>query len=320
MIAEVNAMAAHAVASGLAVPARDVQAVLALQRRTLPLDEAGLAGLAATHENLRRVVAPATPRTLSILASEAKRRSSGFLALGPIPIIRYLTVAGLVFLVALIGLGLSPDVNREAGGILDSSGTTLLLNLLFVLSAAGLGAVFAAMFRVNRHVAAGTYDPHFEATYWISIVLGLIAGLVLAELIPEAFEGETSAEFSLARPVLALIGGFSATVVFRILQRLVDAVESVFRGSSEELVTSQIEAARARLAVQQAEDRIRLSSRLVRLQQTLKDGVTVGDVDEALSGILDDLMPGRAAATPPPADFKPAPAPPPPPPDTEASG
>ena len=138
------------------------------------------------------------------------RRFSWLPSLGPVALVRQLTLVGVLFLIGFILLGLSSSVSRTSGGILDSSGTTLLVNLLFVLCASGLGAVFAALFRINQYIARRTYDPIYESSYWVNIVLGLIGGLLLAELLLEIFDsgvdGDPS-ETPFARPLLALVVG-----------------------------------------------------------------------------------------------------------------
>lgn len=309
LVAEIDAMAEYALAEGMPVPPKLVRAVLAIQKADGLQDAAGQTALAGAHDELRRMVAPATPRTLLVLRREAnrKRRIGWLPSFGPVRVVRQLMVVGIAFLIALITLGLSPDVSRDSGGILENSGTDLLLNLLFVLSAAGLGAVFASLFKVGRFVSNGTYDPKFESTYWINIVLGLIAGLVLAELIPEVLQTDTStSDFNFARPVLALLGGFSAAAVWRILRKLVDAVESVFRGNADEIVKAQVESARSRLALQQTEDRIKMSTKLVQLQQTVGDGAGTADVQAAIQGLLDEVLPYDGTTPPPPQQSAPS--------------
>lgn len=72
---------------------------------------------------------------------------------------------------------------------------------------------------------------HSEARHssdWVRFNLGLIAGMVLAVLVPIDTGSKT-----FERPLLALLGGFSASVVYRILQRLVDTLESSCRSMAE---------------------------------------------------------------------------------------
>ena len=62
---------------------------------------------------------------------------------------------------------------------------------------------------------------------------GLIAGIVLPELIP------VQGDQALSRPLLALLGGFSASVVYRLLSRLVDTLESLFQGDPREFLAER---------------------------------------------------------------------------------
>lgn len=66
---------------------------------------------------------------------------------------------------------------------------------------------------------------------------GLIAGLILAELVLVDTGGSLEV---LSMPILALLGGFSSTAVYRILNILVSAVESLVRGGTEDLVKSRL--------------------------------------------------------------------------------
>jgi hypothetical protein len=91
----------------------------------------------------------------------------------------------------------------------------------FRLTAAAVGACFANLFRAYRYVSAGTYDPKLDMSYWMRLILGLIAGYILAELISLDFDT------MLGRPLLAILGGFSASAVFKFLERLVQSVETI---------------------------------------------------------------------------------------------
>lgn len=143
-------------------------------------------------------------------------------------------VAAIVSLVALVLLSLSQKVNAQesTSDILKSSGIPLLLNELFFLAAAGLGASFATLFRAHKYIIEGTYDPKYDTLYWSRFILGIIAGLILVEFIP--FETSNQAT-PIARPLLAMLGGFSATVVYQILSRLVDSVGSIVQGDVSEI-------------------------------------------------------------------------------------
>ena len=113
----------------------------------------------------------------------------------------------------------------------------------------GLGACFAGLFQANRYIANNTFDPKFESSYWIRIVLGLMAGIILAELIPlnllsesgtsGSESGGSSSIAALGKPVLALLGGFSAAAVYRIIARIVDALESLVRGDTKDAMAAR---------------------------------------------------------------------------------
>lgn len=289
---ECHAMARFALSTGRSVPVRVVQVMNEYPLEASDaLDAASIRALSRAHERLTQVVAPATPRTIMLMEAEP----STFLEfMGPVRLARSLSLLAVGLVVAFIALALSPDVNRTARGILDTSGLPLLLNLLFLLSAAGLGATFAALFRISPYIAAGTYDPRYESTYWIRIILGLIAGLLLAELLPEVMgleDGANAAGFNLGRPLLALVGGFSAAVVFRILNRVVEAVESLVRGDTRQMVQSQIARAHADVSHQLRQERTRIAVLLLHLQQRLERGEDPAAIGQALRGAVEDLIP-----------------------------
>jgi uncharacterized membrane protein YeaQ/YmgE (transglycosylase-associated protein family) len=217
LVEQLHAMAAHALERGLPIPA-DVVATLA--------DDAARDAerLVGAHTLMARLVAPATPGSLVVLHEEHRTVGRwGFL--GPVRLVRLLLAAAGAFLLLFIACSLSPAVNGAGGDIFTTAGTSLLINELFLLAAAGMGATFAALSRANRYIANRTFDPAYEASYWMNVVLGLIAGMVLASLLTAQGGGGTA-----TRPVLALLGGFSASLLHRVLVRLVETVESLLVG------------------------------------------------------------------------------------------
>jgi hypothetical protein len=132
----------------------------------------------------------------------------------------------------------APLVAAAVGG---ESFTDLLLRELFLLSAAGLGACLTALYRVSREVSRATYDPELDHTFVQRVVLGMAAGLVLAELIPLGPDSS-----ALALPAIALVGGFGASVVQRVLSRIVSALEALFSGDADEQEDARRELAQKR--------------------------------------------------------------------------
>ena len=299
---ECEAMAKHALASGLKVSGALLQQLkeleLSIQGDREPSNSAMMRQLGDCHARLSRLIAPATPRTILLLDSAKEQRGS-LRFLGPVPLIRQMMLAALLSLIALICLTLSPEVNgtKANSDILVGSGIPLLLNELFLLSAAALGASFSALFIANRYIQEGTFDPKFNISYWIRFVLGLIAGFTLATLIDlDALQkvgegnGSSGSSNAFARPLLAMIGGFSAAVVYRILSRLAETVESLFRGDMREQNKASSEAENSRLQAEAQQGKGRLAYRLMTLQKKMSDGTSTENVQQEFDALLQELV------------------------------
>lgn len=280
LIEECEAMARYALHHGLPVaPELIAQLGSLIDRQTLPPTQPPKPhaaphavphhALAAIHRKLAAAIAPATPQAVTLL--DEQHRSDHPLAwLGPVPLIRLLTGAAIVFLIAVIATGMSPDVSSENidRGFLQSDGTRLLWNTLFLLFCAGLGASFATLFQAHRYVAASTYDPKYDASYGARLILGVIAGLILVEMLPaQLFDHGSMHNFG--KPALAMLGGFSATAVHRLLQRLVDALETLVRGDRAADADAAMQTYRARAASERTQWQSELAANLIDLQQSL---------------------------------------------------
>jgi hypothetical protein len=219
------------------------------------------------HEKLARIILPATPRAVLMLEIESSKPSC-FKFLGAYPLIRRLMLAAIISLFIFIGVSLSPEVNNTggAGDILQSSGFPLLLNLTLYIAAAGLGASFAALFLANKYIVAGTFEPKYDSSYWIRFTLGLIAGMVLAVIIPVSQKTDSSLQ-SMGKPLLAMLGGFSSSLVFRILTRLLESVESLVTGGKTEAVEAKEKEMTARLTAEDLRNRSELASDLFKVLQ-----------------------------------------------------
>ena len=245
-----------------------------------PLAPAQQHALAAIHRKLATLVAPATPQAVALLDMH-RRQAHPFAWLGPVPLIRLLTGSALGFLLAVVLTSLSPQVSGEniERGFLQSNGMQLLWNTTFLLCCAGLGASFATLFQAHHYVAASTYDPKYDASYGARLILGVIAGLILVEMLPAQLFAQGSMH-SFGRPALAMLGGFSATAVHRVLQRLVETLETLVQGDRSAEVGATLAANRARAAGERAQWQGELAARLLDLQQSL-DGAASADVVRA---------------------------------------
>ena len=265
--------------------------------------------LVDAHRTLADIVKPALPRTILLLNNE--RNSDSFWHfLGPVAVIRQMMMASTISLIIFVLFALWPEVNTRyiatqgAGkNILDLHGTALLINLIFYISAAGLGAGFAALYKANRYITEGTFDPTYHASYWIRFSLGLIAGLVLSVMVSgnalDAHHGlpgdanalDTFLDPGLLRPMLAMLGGFSADLLYTILSRLVETVESLFRGSTKNLMDRKQQEADAQIAAGKIHSQLSLAAKLVKLRQELEGEVNPAEIQAKIDKLLTETMP-----------------------------
>ena len=261
--------------------------------------------IALIHLELARVVAPAKPRGILLLEQES---TSSWNFLGPVPLVRQMMVLAIISLIAFVLVSLSSSVSETeiVRGLLSHSGLPLLLNILFLLAASALGASFAGLFQANKYCVEGAYDPKYDSSYWVRFVLGLISGLILAELIfsytsPDAALGNgdlSKGAQALVKPILAMLGGFSSDLVFRILSRLVASVESLVRGNPREQVNTQKQTVQDQAAIQVDQERVKLAAGLMSLTQKLASGIDsetlsgeLASLVDRLTGVRDEIVP-----------------------------
>jgi hypothetical protein len=307
ILGECEAMIRHAIGNGLPVPGnlaqdlhRELGTVLHAPADDEPNQPTGpepdITSLMAMHSRLSRIISPANPRTLLLLAKE--RQTSGYLYfLGPLPLIRQLMLAGVISLIALIWLSLCPEVTgkNNTSDMLVSSGMPLLMNELFFLAAAGLGASFATLFKAHKYIIDGTYDPKYDTLYWSRFILGMIAGLILVEFVPI---DTTNHSMPISRPILSILGGFSASVVYQILSRLVDSVGSIVQGDVAVTRMAEQTATDMRREASDAQRRMETVSQLVSLQTQINEEVDPQKLQHAVRKMTQKLIAGEYTGDP----------------------
>ena len=188
--------------------------------------------LIKAHNVLVENVSPATPKSIRYTRAlyTEERDKSMFKKL---PLVRNLILLALVFLVMFVLTALSPEVSNDSldKGVLNNDGKSLLLNLAFLASISGLGVAFYLLKTVSTAVKKGTLIPEDTIYYIALIVLGVIAGLLLSEIIVVP-EGSTDSVNLFDKSVLALLGGFSSDAIFTILQSIIERVKAVFATDS----------------------------------------------------------------------------------------
>jgi len=314
LLRECTEMVRYALSSGTRVPANVVETVEGARAADAGND---LAALAAAHERLAKVVAPATPRALVLFADESEREHGRFRLPGPIRLVRRMMLAALVSVALFVVSSLSHYVSHGSGDVMDISGLDLLANEVFWLASAGVGASFAMLFQINEFIVNRSYDPKYESSYWIKFMIGVIAGFILVALVPlDGLEGDAASggvTRSLAKPTLAMLGGFSASAVYRILNRLMSTVEGLFRGDPRDEAALREQTATQRAAEESASSRIGVASRLVELRQQIAAGADPGDVSRQIAEVVSSLTAAPLDPAPPaPADPRDSGAAPPP--------
>ena len=294
---EVFAMAEYAYTSGMKVPPKILHDLELLEDKKqfdekeggTPQDPKHACLLSSIHGKLSDLIAPAKPRTILLLAREANRGRISRL-MGSVPLVRQMMVVTFISIALFIGFGLSSYVNVEGGDILTSSGIDLLMNQLFFIAAAGLGASFYALFQANQYIIEGSFDPKYESTYWTRFTLGILAGIVLAGLIPLE---KSAALKDFGKPLLAMLGGFSSNVVYRILTRLVETVESLIQGSTKAALKAGVEAAELQAEGKVSGVRLKLAGDLMTLQKSLAAGSDGEQIKKDLDAMVAQLLPGE---------------------------
>lgn len=230
-------MMRYALKDGKKLDGASVQRFEEILRQSEDPNSNALDELAKMHAYLLDVVFPATPRTI-LHTERCRRDGDGRPPMLVIPLVKRLMVFAAICLVSLVTISLSSHVNGDPRNfnLFASSGLSLLLNELFLISAAGLGAAFSALFKANMYFEEGSYDPRFETSYWLRVILGLVAGTILAMLIPiEEVQKLTHTDGSdlhhlslngFGKPLLAIAGGFSASLVYKALIKIVQFLES----------------------------------------------------------------------------------------------
>jgi hypothetical protein len=235
LLEQSKAMASYAVSQGLALPSE----ITAIEASTPNLQT-----LSALHAKLSQLIEPATPELVTQRDADPTLRDTktnwfvlgmfgaGIAALG-------LLVVGA----ALVGVT-NTDMQKDLLTLADWN--KILVKLAYVLGAAGIGAAFSTLFQINSYAVLKAFNPAYQSVYWVKFGLGLAAGLLLVEFVkPES--GVTVGG-------LALLGGFASTVVYRMVKRLTSALESVFKGDTEEFekASAKVAAVRAEATVMQA--------------------------------------------------------------------
>ncbi len=299
---ECRAMTEYLLANGKAVPVSAIKHIEAMEDLSTPDEkdngipnirkDLDITPLLETHSLLVGIIEPATPRTILLLDME-NRSSSVFKFLGAVSLIRQLMVATLISLFLFVTLMASPYIGSAelADDVLAAAGFEQFARLFFYISAAGLGASFAALYKANSYISKGTYDPSYQSSYWIRFSLGIIAGLLLAILISQkAVEGGEILSHGVVRPLLALLGGFSADLLYTFLNRMEETFKSLFESSAQNILDAKSIEGKAKLASLEVDGRMKLAKNLMEVQQQLSTATDPEEAKQQINELLQNLI------------------------------
>ncbi len=304
---ECKSMAKFALAKGKPVPASIIKSIEAFEdhssngnaENALPLirREIDVSALIDAHDLLARLIEPATPQTVLLLYVEQKTQTV-LKFLGPVSLVRQLMLAAVISLTIFITLLASPFINGTnlAADVLSADGVEQLVRLIFYVGAAGLGASFTALYTANTYISKGTYDPCYQSSYWIRFLLGIIAGLLLALLISEhSIQGDGMLSKGIVRPLLAILGGFSADLLYTFLNRMVETFKSLFEGSSQNIIDAKAQEAKAKLAELEIERKMNLTQNLLQMQQQMSAETDPEQIKQQFNEMLQNIMQPKQA-------------------------
>jgi hypothetical protein len=193
--------------------------------------EIPMGALLDLHGALSEIIKPAIPRTVELLHWDA-HQNRWWNKLAPVSAIRHLLGATAFFL-ALFFLAVTILAGNEEAiraGLFSAGGIGEILSVtLFLGTLAGLGACFSVLYDARKYVVEGTYDPRIGSNYAIRILLGVVSGILLAQImLDQVMTQESEARAIYGATLLALLGGFASQFVYTVLNKLVDAAGSVF--------------------------------------------------------------------------------------------
>lgn len=157
---QIDAMVRWLCAEGRAIP----PAVLS------QLDASDVVTMGRVHHELARLVEPARPGTIQLfdelgtgLSSEffgikrAIRLARGFIYLALFSLASFMLLATALGVFEIRSYVVTPDSTSPTGW-------ETIVNLLYLLLAASLGASFQTLFTLNRYIVNATYDPTTSPT------------------------------------------------------------------------------------------------------------------------------------------------------------
>jgi hypothetical protein len=314
IIHEVDAMVKFAMSKGFKVTPAILLTLEQISNAESPTPQQ-LKSIVNHHNSLSKLIKPALPKNVVYLAERekvyAKRQHSWQ---SKFPMLRKLLVFAFCATIALILTSLSSTVSPDqlAKGILHSSGLVLLNNFMFLSSAAAIGASFLVLSNVKSKFSDGTYHPDQDSSFWITILLGIIGGIIMSEIITIDVDPSKVTEGYVNNKMLyALLGGFSSRLVYNVLNKLIVAVESLITGGAEAKASSDLDKAKNDSDIQLSQVQLNLTGQLSALQSKINQKGDPEEIKKDISDTINSIFEGLGVVDAPVDPATETPAPPP---------
>jgi len=268
------------------------------------------------YKDVTEVLAPSSPSTVIMLEREKRKGLAGMF--GQVPLVRWLNSITLFCLLTFLGVFFFEEVDSYSinGDILSYEPRAFVLNELVIIAIAALGAAFYNLFEAHKYISNNSYDTKYDSIYWMRFVLGIVSGVILSQFIfvsPEIVgsdPGNTAENinksqelggFITYKPLLAFLGGFSARVVHKILNSLVDSIETFVTGSARDMVKAREEAAKVQMkekinalkqknAQTKAVERVQMTMQLMKLEKQMATDGASEDVQKQMKKMMNEMM------------------------------
>ena len=176
--------------------------------------------------------------------------------------------------------------------IKENQGDQFYLQLLLFFSA-GLGACLYALTTSKRYIIARTFDNKYITHYYNRIIIGLITGFILANIIDASFFTSNAAGQNIVEKItpslLALLGGFSAEAVIKILNRIVAMITTLVEGDVKDLLDTKEQEIKSRFQAQKVKQNM---DSVIDLKSILESSKINKDSDlyKKIDGVINKMM------------------------------
>jgi hypothetical protein len=165
----------------------------------------------------------------------------------------------------------------------DQLGNRIAWNSFF---GAGLGAAFYVLLKTHEYLVTRTFDPKYNNAYLTRFVTGMVAGVILSNLLGFWVGNKSSSFLQLSPGVAAIIGGFSAEAVEQILQRMADLLVATVKGDGSAELKAEQTVAQAKQAQEQTQKNSAVREKLAELSIVSGDSAKFGQALDSIRSLL----------------------------------